>query len=226
MRIFRAVLFVAACFIILASCSKKAYRSQNLPSDYGDILLLGSVTHISLIEKGDEMVRDDSISNVTRCKMDDILLTKTPLAPNDIVFNTAHDTLQELLGMELAAVSNEMIANGKKESVKMPPLIDSLLKDSSPRYGMFTLVTGFMRTSENYEKQTLKGAGVGLLSLGLYMPFPYKYGCVVTTILFDKDVQRVVYYNQVTQPDKNPLHRDDLRNLLAKSLRGFCTVSE
>ncbi|WP_149867055.1 hypothetical protein [Solirubrum puertoriconensis] len=90
----------------------------------------------------------------------------------------------------LAAVQQLMRSKPQKGTTLYPvaplPVLDSLTAGVPARHVLGTVRHGFTRTSENYQGQVAKTLGVGLLTLGMYVPVAVKASAGLYAFVYDR----------------------------------------
>jgi hypothetical protein len=104
-------------------------------------------------------------------------------------------------------------AGGTAYSVQPLPVLDSLSYGSEARYVLATVRHGFTRTPGNYQGQVAKTLGIGLLTLGMAVPVSLKASAHLYAFVYDREEQRVVFFNHVGQ-EREPLKEAALQQQL------------
>jgi hypothetical protein len=113
-----------------------------------------------------------------------------------------YEARKELLGITnlyLRYATNKAKQKEVLQNFKISKNIDSLMRRDEVDYIIFNIHQGFKRTKENYTKQSLKGAGVGLLTLGMAVPIYYRVNSFMISMIVDRKKQTLVFINHNAQ---------------------------
>lgn len=223
MNIFKVKLltFIGILSLSLTSCISNKYISKNVNvSELKEIKYFSPLSYISIIEKGNKSVLNDSLSMVAGTLLDSVIR-------NNKYFNIKGKI--DIIGDENnIKVNNEInyliqtIMNIRKlEVVKLTPTIDSILTSINQRFAMASITAGFGRKKGNYGKQVAKGIGVGILTLGMYTPVPIKSSFSLFTIILDSERNEVVYYCRTLPVEKSPTDIIEIEKRYIKLYQGY-----
>ncbi len=130
------------------------------------------------------MKPSDSLSMLSAKKLDSIvLLSRAPKVQRK--FEVQDAALNHKLQEDILAVMGEVKRTNKIDKVKSTPLMDSIIKSHDQRFALCLVDTGFGRKKGNYGKQIAKGIGVGILTMGVYTPVPYKANTTLYAMIVD-----------------------------------------
>jgi hypothetical protein len=161
-----------------------------------------SLSYISVIEKGNTGIQNDSLSLVSKAILDSLVLNNSAFKAirleidNSVLLN---NTKSEILG-----IFNAILTSNSITKIDMPPNIKQIIEQNNQRFYMATLIEGFGRKSGNYGKQVAKGIGVGILTLGLYAPVPIKNRIRLMNFIIDKETMKIVYFSSTLPIEKSP----------------------
>ncbi len=132
---------------------------------------------------------------------------------------------------EVFAISSKMkIAKTKirkqqiVDSCSLSKGLDSLMQANQIDQLVITYQQGFYRTKANYKKQNLKGAGVGLLTLGLYIPVPIGSQSLLVSWVIDRNKKALVFSN-LNSEQMHPTNRDNLKLQVCELYQKFYTAA-
>lgn len=182
-------------------------------------MLLPPSAFVSYVERGNRMTHSDSLSAIT----DSLILAVTGRArhlPVDTALTSDSLTRLRMLP-ELEAIVRQAALQKNRGEIALPPLLDSLIESAGRRYGLAIVGSGFGRRRGNYAGQSAKALGVGLLTLGMYVPIPYKSGLTVLTFVLDAETDRVAFFGRTGQLEKDPTTEEAVERQLIESMRGF-----
>ena len=89
--------------------------------------------------------------------------------------------------------------------LQITPTLDKVLEANEARFGLITVATGFTRIKGNYGKEIVKGAALGLLTLGMYYQSPVKAYSTIYVMIADSKENNVAFFRKSYLQDKEPL---------------------
>jgi len=175
---------------------------------------------IGLIEKGNSGSYDPTLSAKSTAAMRQILLQyKRELRLSGELSVPDPRTQQRLTRETYRAIN----AVERQQRVGRPyelVVLDSLLDAQGQRYALLSAARGFTRVEGNYSNQVAKSVGVGLLTLGMYVPVPIKATSSVFFLIYDRQDHAILYYNHAAPLEAEPLDPavldKQMRKMLAK----------
>jgi len=189
------------------SCTvTKPLTSDVTPAEVTDLKLLEPYSYVSMIRKGNQGELDDSISAVSKQLNIDALKNlsgKIPLTGEIFLTDSAvnHQLEKEYEYLLLTADKKKDIT-----SLKITPALDKVLESNETRFGLLVVASGFTRVKGNYGKQVLKGAALGLLTLGMYVPTPVKAYSTVYAMIVDAQKDNVAFFRKSFLQDQEPIN--------------------
>ncbi|MDO5615738.1 MAG: hypothetical protein Q4G16_06085 [Cruoricaptor ignavus] len=206
--------------LVLSSCSTIIMNKSVQPSDVKDIGSFKTNPIIRIIEKGNVTIPSDSLSIVSGRILDSIILN-TPNPKIKKMFEIEDEDAALLVRRDLLEIMAKIKETRKIENIKTTPLMDSIVKSQNQKYGLFVVSIGFERAKGNYGKQTMKGLGVGLLTLGTYVAVPLKSNTALYAMIYDAENSSIVFYNHIPIVEKSPTDEKNLRHLYNKLFDGY-----
>ncbi len=208
--------------ILSASCSSSKFFTSDVKSlEINEMIKIEPLSFISLIEKGDRDVYNDSISKIAKIALNESLetfRTKLRLSSEEIYVADSLDRIE--LEQEIDFYIREAERNKKKKNhiIEITPLVDSLLSVSGNRFGLLILQSGFTRAKGNYGGQVAKAIGMGVLT-GLatgtaYYQSPIKSGSTVYVVIVDNQEKNVTFYNKSIMQDRDPTEKENITKQL------------
>ncbi|MFV5703158.1 hypothetical protein ACM55F_14920 [Flavobacterium sp. XS2P12] len=190
--------------LIVTSCVTNKYISKNVKAtEITEIKYFAPLSYVSLIEKGNKSVLNDSLSSISKVLLDSVIRNNNNFRiEKRIDVNGIKNNIK--VNNELSFLIQTIMNNRKLEGVKLTPTIDSIMKSNKQRFAMASVTTGFGRKKGNYGNQVAKGIGVGILTLGMYAPVPIKSSFSLFTIILDSERNEVVYYCKTLPIEKSP----------------------
>ncbi len=211
MKILKIILVLFCCGFV--SCTvTKPLTSDVTPAEVTDLKLLEPYSYISMIKKGNQGELDDSISDVSKQMNIDALKGfsgKIPLTGEIFLTDTAvnHKLEKEYEHLLLAADRNKEITH-----LRITPMLDKVLESNETRFGLVIVTSGFTRVKGNYGKQVLKGAAIGILTMGMYVQTPVKAYSTIYAMIVDGQKDNVAFFRKSFLQDQEPINP----NILSK----------
>ena len=220
MKHFRIILII--CCTALSSCTTTKLLTSNVqPSEVTDIKLLEPYSYISMIKQGNNGQLDDSISSVSKELNINILRNLYGQIPvtGEIILSD-HDTNETL---EQEVESLVQIADRSKDIsyVRITPTLDKILEANEARFGLIIVCAGFTREKGNYGKEIVKGAALGLLTMGMYYQTPIKAHSTIYAMIVDSEQDNVAFYRKSFKQDMEPLDHIVLTEQYKKIFKGY-----
>lgn len=197
---FNAVLLF--CVLYLCSCAGFRYSNESYDkSNQKSIGILKPISLVSTIGVKNNMVYDSALSVQTANQLfsNTAEMTGTDKGPINIEVD---DSTQKIIYQEmftLAEKLNRAKSKKQKQAVAdtyiMSETVYQVFKEHPIEQLIISYHKGFTRTKSNYRSQNWKGLGVGLLTLGAYIPTPIKANSMIYTCVFDKNRKSVVFSN-------------------------------
>ena len=217
----KRVFFLWVVILSVSCSSSKFFTSDVKPIEINEMIKVEPFSFISLIEKGNMGVYNDSISKIAKIALNESLETfreKLRLSLEEIYVT---DTLaKKELEQEMDFFIREAERNKKKKNhtIEITPLVDSLLSVNDKRFGLFIIQNGFTRAKGNYGGQVAKAIGMGVLT-GLatgtaYYQNPIKSGSTVYVVIVDNQEKNVAFYNKSIIQDREPTEKENITKQL------------
>lgn len=112
-----------------------------------------------------------------------------------------HKLEKEYEYLLLTADKNKNITN-----LRITPTLDKVLESNETRFGLVVVASGFTRVKGNYGKQVMKGAALGLLTMGMYVQTPVKSYSTVYAMIVDAQKDNVTFFRKSYLPDQEPIN--------------------
>ena len=212
---------------LLASCSSSKFLSSTETGEHiTDLDYLEPIAFISYVNKGNKAEYSDSLSTITRYKMDSIIsVNKQKLKLNNkITIN--NDTINLRISNEIANAIQTITLKRNLYNIRISPTLDSILESNNQRYGLTTIATGFGRKKGNYAGQIAKGTAIGILTLGMYTPVPIKSDITLYALIIDSEKNVITFYNKKQLSEKSPTDEKNISKLLYDLFDGYLYNTE
>lgn len=168
------LLVILACF--LDSCSTTDLLTSDVTStDVIDLQYFEPVPDVTLIYDENTKILSDSLSDVSKQLLNEIVQEfkdKISLTGSIIVTN---NTLKQRFDKDvekLVMTAND-IKHSSISSIRITPLIDSLLESNNKRFGLITVESGYIKTDPYYAKQIFAGAFLNIISWFIFAGSTY-----------------------------------------------------
>jgi len=218
----RITFILSMIYFFLSSCTTtKPLLSHISPTEVTDLKLLEPFSYISMIKKGNRGEIDDSISSESRqlvIKVIEDFKPKIPLTGKIILSDT---TVRNNLEKEFESLIRTAERTKSISNLKITPVIDKVLEANNVRFGLITVTTGFTRIKGNYGKQVVKGAGLAILTLGMYYQTPIKAYSTVYAMIVDSKQDNVSFFRKSFLQDKEPLDESTLVKQYRDIFKGY-----
>ena len=216
-----AALIILFCIILSSCTATKPLTSSVKPTDVTDIKLLEPYSYISMIKKGNRGELDDSVSTISKKLVLEIFATNSQQLPlsGDIFLSDSATNIaleKEFESLIITADRNKNITN-----FNITPTLDNVLEANQTRFGLIVVCTGFTRTKGNYGKEIVKGAAIGILTLGMVVPTPIKAYSTMYAMIVDLKENNVAFYRKSFLRDMEPLDKATLTKQYMKMFDGY-----
>ncbi len=202
------LLSTLACAVLLLSGCNRTYLINNAvkSSEIKSFAYFEPLASVSYIAQKNQAIHSDSLSKVARTVLDSVIqINPVFKSGNKIIL--ADDAHQHAINEELKLLFNKLLTSKKIEGIKIPPAVDSAMKSNGQRFAFATAVTGFDRRAGNYAGQIAKGIGVGILTLGMYTPVPYKSIISLYGMILDRETGEAIFSNRTLPYEKSPTNK-------------------
>lgn len=219
------VILILSCFILSSCTATKLLTSNVKPIEVTDLKLMEPFSYISMIKKGNRGQLDDSISFISKQLVLKVLENYKGQIPltgeillSDTAINNSLEKEYELL--ILTADRTKNITN-----LKITPTLDKILEANDTRFGLLIINTGFTRSKGNYGKEIVKGAALGILTLGMYYQTPIKAYSTIYAMIVDSKEDNVAFFRKSFLQDMEPLDESVLIKQFKKIFDGYFWTS-
>jgi len=215
-------LIVIITYFFVSSCTTSKILTSFLPpSEITELKLLEPHSYISKITKGNRGEIDDSLCVVSSqliIKASGSFMGRIPLTGNILLSDTeTNKTLEKEFESLL------LTAEGLKDlsHLQITPVLDKVLEANETRFGLVIVASGFTRVKGNYGKEIVKGAALGLLTLGMYYQTPVKANSIIYAMIVDSENNNVAFFRKSTLQDSEPLDEAILIRQFRKIFTGY-----
>lgn len=199
-------------FLLLICCGfisctvTKPLTSDVTPAEVTDLKLLEPYSYISMIKKGNQGELDDSISDISKQLNMDALKSYTGKIPLKGEIFLTDSTVNHQLEKEYEQLILTAEKNRDITHLRITPTLDKVLESNETRFGLVVVSSGFTRVKGNYGKQVLKGAALGILTMGMYYQTPVKAYSTVYAMIVDAQKDNVAFFRKSFLQDQEPIN--------------------
>lgn len=218
----RKLPLIVCIVILLQSCmSHKYINTSTSPTEISSLDYFEPYAYIHLIEKGNKSRLNDSLSVVSKKRIDSVLISQNKKfrIKNKIILSSKK--IEEKVESEFNFLIQSATEKRKLANTPLTPTIDSILEVRNQRFAMGIIGTGFGRKKGNYGGQVAKGVAVGVLTLGLFAPIPVKSNLTLYAIIVDSQKNEVTFYNNTNPIEKPPTDPINIEKQLYKLFESY-----
>lgn len=216
------ILFIVIAYFLASSCTTSKILTSGLPpSEISNLKLLEPRSYISIITKGNQGEINDSLCIVSSQLLMDVtesFMGQLPLTGNILLSDPETNST-----LEKEYESLLLTAEGMKDlsHLQITPVLDKVLEANETRFGLVIVSSGFTRIKGNYGKQIVKGAAIGLLTLGMYTQTPVKANSIINAMIVDSEKNNVAFFRKSTLQDSEPLDKERVTRQLRTIFSGY-----
>lgn len=208
--------------LLLTSCSTSKMITSNItPQDISSMHYFEPVAEIDYIEKGNNTLPSDSLSAISGAKLDSIWQQNSGKYRLAQKIQIKDQDLQRNINSELKELFEESFTTKNTENLNFSPGLDSLMAATNNRFAMATYVSGFERRKGNYAGEAIRGAAIGILTLGFYAPIPVKSNIMVHTLILDAESKNIAFYRHSLSKEKSPTDPEILTKEFDRIFNGY-----
>jgi len=216
------IIIILTLGIIFQSCVTNKYLSSATPiNEISNIEYFEPYAYIQLIKKGNKSELNDSLSVVSKQKIDSVIYSnrRNYRIKEKIILN--NKIVNEKVENELSFLIQSAMRKNKLEGIEITPVIDSILESRNQRFGLGIIAAGFGRRKGNYGGQVAKGVAVGVLTLGLFAPVPIKSNITLYSIIVDSKKNEISFYKATLSIEKSPTDEFTIKKQLDKLYENY-----
>ncbi len=140
------------------------------------------------------------------------------IVTSDLVFDTEAE--KRAISQQLFEIVPAVESNGGIRVVAIPETVLELLKRKNIKYTLVTFGAGFVRKEGNYGDQIAKGIGIGILTLGMVVPIPYKANSTIVCYIIDTERNEIAFYRK-DREENDPLNSEIILRQLQTIIHGY-----
>ena len=219
---------VLLIILFIYSCSvNRSLKTSTPTSEILSLSYFEPIAFINYVEKGNKSVPSDSLSVITKHKLDSLMHKhKSRLRlSNELTFE--NEISKSIFNSETGRLAEAITRQRSLNGIKITPVIDSIMEKNNTRFAMSVVAVGFGRRKGNYGGKVAKGIGVGILTLGMVTPVPTKSSLNLYGFIFDSKKDEVTYYNrQIPNKEVSPTDSESMEKLLLELFNGYLYEQE
>jgi hypothetical protein len=219
-RICFLIFFLAITFTFCACRSTKPFTSNLTAIEVNDIQKFETVSQIMLIKEKNIAKFDDSLSLKSKSLFEETLqsFSNIPVTGNMSVQN---ERIKWRVQKEIEYLCTSAERLRSISTIKLTPILDSLLESKGKRFGLITYTTGFTRKKGNYLRQLIKGLALSALTLGMYIETPTQSYSNVYAMIVDAKENNIAFFKISKRPENEPLNPKTLKMQINEIFEGY-----
>ena len=203
MKITSAILLLAG--LLLQSCvSSEELAKIVKPNDITRLGYFTPISQIGIIEKGNKATKSEFGSKRSTEVLDSLIISKKQTYNIYNALTPVDSIIQKRLKEEISNLTIQASTKQRVHNISLSPTIDSVMEAHNERFALAFIATGFTRVKGNYGGQVAKSIGIGLLTMGMYVPTPMKASSGIHAVIFDSKNNLVAFYKSSQLVDKEP----------------------
>ena len=219
----RFLLFGLVCcaLITLSSCGTTKQLVSNIkPYEIDKILIIKPLTKIDTIGYGNKSAYDKNTSTEVS---ESVAYSIETLLPKRIKqLHTSNDSFEQFIFQrELFRIVGNIEQLRKIEGYVVNDTLIGLLDKYDCNYAIGALDFGFTRSRNNYNKQLAKGIGIGILTLGMAIPVPYKSASTMYCFIVDRENKNIAFYRSNIGIEHDPRDKMVIFEQVLKLLKPY-----
>lgn len=214
--------------LLFSSCTLPKHLTSNVPPEnIRNISLYPTHSYISLINEGNILTQNDSLSQLSAKIIDNSLKENSQKLRINNVLNLPDTSLQNQINREIEQVVQKLNLNYSLDSTtSIPPTLDSLMDIRGIRFSAALMGAGFTRSKKNYTEQIVKGVFVGILTMGMFVTTPYKSKSNLYALIFDAEQNNIAFFNKDFEIDEDPLAEEFVSKQVVNIFEGYLWQEE
>jgi hypothetical protein len=157
--------------------------------------LPGQITSIAKrnIQEYNELYSDSTLKTRIRVFNQHLPVYMTP-----VTFDFIDLEEEQQLNKSFFEIISAVEMKRKIKGITLNNTLTSYLEANKIRYVILTFHAGFTREQGNYGGQVAKGVGIGILTLGMFVPIPIKSNSTIICCVLDTKNKNVAFYRKRT----------------------------
>jgi hypothetical protein len=194
-----SIFTIAILSVSIISCgTTRLLHSKLKPNEIKTLDLLILPSNISSISKSNRPEFNQALSDSFQVSFESKIANYIPSEIKKGEIITPNLVEKQSIDQELF---NLISFVEKKRNIKNIQVSHKLIDYFSRHKNEYVLVgfsSGFTREKGNYGKQVVKGLGVGILTLGMVVPVPYKANLTNIILILDVKNANIAFYRRAT----------------------------
>ena len=201
-----------------SSCATHGFTPNVTRSDIRQLAQFEMLANVGLIEKGNKVVYNDSLTVIAKDLFTTELAKETILPVTETIV-IEDSVINNKVQYEIFVLMNCM-ERMKVKDIPYPPTIDSILCARNERFGLLVFDWGFVRSTGNYAGQIAKGIAIGILTMGTYYTVPYKDMTKSGIIIVDTKNRNIAYVTSAAK-ESSPLEEKTYQKMVKDLLKPY-----
>ncbi|MCP9748442.1 hypothetical protein [Lacihabitans sp. CS3-21] len=230
MQKLKLLLLLLPITLNFASCVNEKYISSDFKKSNNQkhIGIVSPASKVDFIEEKNEFQVDDDLSkkaiDVVYHSISEMLGYQKSKEQIIVDFTTLDILYEELFKLETLIIQTPSRKDRNRliKSYHLSETMLNVLEDNKVDQLIISYQQGFTRTKPNFRTQTAKGVGVGILTLGVYMPMPIKASSKIYVWTIDSQTKKIVFHNKNLSYIE-PLDSKEISNQICNLFEGFYT---
>ncbi|RYU94012.1 hypothetical protein [Emticicia agri] len=155
-------------------------------------------SQITSIAKGNRQEFNELYSDSTLKTRSRIFNQHLPVYMTPISFDFTDSYEEQEINKSFFEVLTAVENKRKIKGITLNNSLVSYLEANKMRYVILTFHAGFTRLQGNYGGQIAKGVGIGILTLGIFVPVPVKSNSTIICCVLDTKNKNVAFYRKRT----------------------------
>ena len=209
-------------FLFIYSCSvNRPLKTSTPTSEILSLSYFDPIAFINYVEKGNKSVPSDSLSAITKHKLDSLMHKhKSRLRlSNELTFE--NEISKSIFNSETGRLAEAITRQRSLNGIKIKPVIDSIMEKNNTRFAMSVVAVGFGRRKGNWRTSSQRYWS-GYINPRDGFPVPTKSSLNLYGFIFDSKKDEVTYYNrQIPNKEVSPTDLESMEKLLLELFNGY-----
>jgi hypothetical protein len=139
------------CATLLLSCSVgKSFQTSTPASEILSIAYFEPMAFIHYIENGNQSVLSDSLSAITKHKLDSLMLKHQDRLRLSEELQFENEISRSIFNSQTSRLANTITRQRSLNGTSIPSVIDSIMERNNTRFAVSIVASGFGRRKGNY----------------------------------------------------------------------------
>ena len=218
---FNLYILILSCLILQSCISNKYLEHIKSENSKVDLKFFKSNSIIQIVEKGNKYHYNDSISSILSYRIDSIINTNKNKYGISGKIDIQNKKLEARINDSISSIFYKVVSPPYKlNKVKIPTVIDSLLKSRNQRFSIIIKGFGYIYDKENTLLKKIKGSLINVATIGFSGTPPITNQLSLSFIILDSKKNEVTTYISYSPIFKYPLDKEKIKQNLDNILIG------